>query len=124
MAKYLGLDVGRARVGLALADLTSGVAVPLAVFDLNADFWARLRDLCQKEAVERIVVGWPVGLDGQNSGQTEMVVEFVQELKKQLPEAIVECVDERLSSKATNLASNNDAQAATLILNNYLERQL
>lgn len=124
MAKYLGLDVGRARVGLALADLESRVAVPLAVYELDADFWARLRDLYQKEAIARIIVGWPIGLGGQKSGQTEAVGEFIQELQKQLPEATVERVDERLTSKATNLAGDNDAQAAALILNNYLERQL
>ncbi len=123
MAKYLGLDVGEKRVGLALADMDSGVAVPYGVYEREADFWGRLEALCRKEAVERVVVGWPVGMSGQKSQQTLAVEDFITELKERLPEMAVETVDERMTSKATGLGQNNDAQAAALILNNYLERQ-
>jgi len=123
MAKYLGLDVGEKRVGLALADSEARVAVPFAVFIRQNGFWDKIKTLYVHEGIERIIVGWPVGLDGQNSVQTEAVEDFIQTLQRRLPEAIVERVDERMSSKATNLAQDNDAQAAALILNNYLERQ-
>ena len=96
----LAIDYGRRRLGLALSDLLGLTARPLAVWERTnrrADL-ARIRDLCRRHAVGRIVVGWPIRLDGTPGEMAREAARFAERLRKHLGSLPVELADERLSS--------------------------
>jgi len=98
-ARVLGLDYGRARIGMAVADSQTSMARPLATLvrkNRNEDMRA-LRDVVRDHAIHRIVIGLPLRLDGSKGEMAAEVERFGERLRKQtgLP---VEFVDERLTS--------------------------
>jgi putative Holliday junction resolvase len=98
-AKILGLDYGRARIGLAIADAETRMAKPLATLERinrNEDM-RRLRELVREKGVQQIIVGLPLRLDGSQGEMAEEASRFAERLRKQVG-VPVEMVDERLTS--------------------------
>ena len=146
---FLGIDYGRARIGLALADAQTALARPLDTLkrtNRNEDM-RRLREIVRTHAVKQIVVGLPLRLDGSRGEMAEEAARFGERIRKQLG-IPVEMVDERLTSwEAERLLEDHsgkvfhddaktshkkrrestrasvDAMAAAVILKEYLERE-
>ena len=78
--QYLALDVGAARIGIALANDVARIASPLPVLANDESFCSKLRDLTSEHHISQIVVGWPRGLDGQETEQTRYVEKFIFKL--------------------------------------------
>ena len=132
----LAIDYGRRRLGLALSDVLGVTARPLAVWERTnrrGDL-ARIRDLCRRHAVGRIVVGWPIRLDGTPGEMAREAARFAERLRQHLGRP-VELADERLSSwEAAQQAQETggraarragkplDDVAAAVILRDYLSR--
>jgi putative Holliday junction resolvase len=134
----LAIDYGRKRLGLALSDALGVLARPLAVWartNRRRDV-ARLRELCRLHGATRIVVGWPLRLDGSRGEMADEAARFAEQLRKHLC-LPVELADERLSSweagQITNEApgggrasrgprKTTDDVAAAVILRDYLSR--
>ena len=129
----LAIDYGRRRLGLALSDALGVTARPLAIWERTnrrADL-ARIRDLCRRHAVGRIVVGWPIRLDGTPGEMAREAAGFADRLRKHLGRP-VDLADERLSSWEASqqlLESGSrragkliDDVAAAVILRDYLAR--
>ncbi len=129
----LAIDYGRRRLGLALSDTLGVTARPLAVWqrtNRRADL-SRIRDLCRRHAVGRIVVGWPIRLDGTPGEMAREAAGFADRLRKHLGRP-VDLADERLSSweagqqlrdTGTRRAGEHvDDVAAAVILRDYLAR--
>jgi len=135
ISRFLGLDVGDARIGLALSDPLGILASPHRIITRknSPEDYQAISDIAGKNDVARIVVGLPVNMDGSMGIQVEKVQEFVRELKKytDLP---VDFKDERLSTvvarhivqnvRKTNKNTRYDAAAAALILQAYLDDML
>ena len=146
----LGVDYGRARIGLAVADAETRMARPLSTMqriNRNEDM-RRLRELVREHGVTQIVVGLPLRLDGTRGPMAEEAERFAGRVRKQIG-VTVEMVDERLTSweaerlleevqgrfihgeklsdrKRTRKTQDQitvDAVAASVILKEYLERQ-
>jgi putative Holliday junction resolvase len=128
MSKILGIDFGRVKIGLALADQPTRVALPWKVIAF-ADWQTEIKKVVSQEEIKLIIVGLPINLKGKKSFQTMAVEKFVQELK-QLTPAKVEVVDERLTSKQAqkqmsspgSQQSDDDALAASFILQSFLDK--
>ena len=138
--RFVGLDVGERRIGVAVSDLTGTLARPLTVLKpsaLDADavqlVATEIARLAQEEdGVSAIIVGLPRRLDGSPNDMTPRVEQFARllEAKTSLP---VTLQDERLSSREaeSRLAINDkdwrsrkarlDAAAAAVILQYYLD---
>ena len=97
LTNYLALDVGGARIGVALANDVARIASPLPALANDDHVWESLKAVVTELNAKQIIVGWPRGLDGQETEQTRYVAEFVEELKRQLPTA-VKTQDEALTS--------------------------
>lgn len=80
IAQYLALDVGAARIGVALANDVARIASPLPALANDADFCDKLRELTSEHHVNQVVVGWPRGLEGQETKQTRYVESFIEKL--------------------------------------------
>ncbi len=124
MYKILGIDYGKSKVGLALADLETKIAVPLEVVK-NDNLLSIINELIKSEDIEKIVVGLPLNMSGQESDQTREVKQFVEDLKLSFKiEVITE--DERLSTVQAQKAGKrgeDDAVAAMYILQSYIDKQ-
>jgi len=129
-SSVLALDVGNKRVGIALASLAARLPQPLTTLERGDNFLAKLSEIINHEDVSEIVVGWPRGLEGQSTSQTEATAAFVEELNRHFPALPIHQQDEALTSKMAEAelqkrgkAYNRgdvDALAASYILADWL----
>jgi putative Holliday junction resolvase len=120
---YLGIDWGGKRVGLALGDSETKMAMPFKTV-ANA---REVAEVVREETVDVLILGKPIKMRGEAEGLDQGFVNFLEELKRLLPEMTIELVDERLSSKAADalpggdMKASRDEIAAMLILQEYLD---
>lgn len=123
--RYLALDVGDRRIGLAVGDDAHGLARPLRTLqrrNLASDV-AALAKVARDEQVEALVIGLPLTLRGEEGHQATRVRRFATACERLgLP---VELYDERHTSSEAALrgAKDNDAGAATILLEDFLSRR-
>lgn len=127
--KYLGIDHGGKRIGLAIGDDETHIAVPLEI--VEADTVKEAVDaiflIIKEEGIEKIILGLPTSLSGKEGEQASLVREFGAALEKKSGLQI-QYEDERLSTKMAEeltqhtSAPNKDAVAAMVILQSYLDR--
>ncbi|MFH0892063.1 MAG: Holliday junction resolvase RuvX [Candidatus Falkowbacteria bacterium] len=131
--RYLGVDWGEKRIGLALGDDETGIATPLGVVDSVAG----VLDLTKEEEIDKIIIGLPVKMSGAKNETSPAFDKFVKYLRDNsgIP---VEFMDERLTSKAADAllkrganplsprlrraGAARDSIAAMLILQAYLDK--
>jgi len=132
--RYLAIDYGTKRTGLAICDFAETIASPLAVINGQKKLLKKIVDVVEAENVEAIVLGLPLNMTGSESSQTKIVLKFAERLKAHL-NIPVHLQDERLSSFGAEekLASAKftrgkrrkrlDAVAAAEILEAFLEQK-
>jgi len=138
----LALDYGAKKVGVAKSDEQNKMALPLTTvrYEKREQLLEILKSISNEYGVERIIVGVPVSLSAGNgepmmrnvdleNKQMQEVLVFVEWLRGSI-EVPVEVEDERLSTKMANSllkglvgAGPDDAVAAMLILQTYLDRK-
>ncbi len=99
--RILGIDYGTKRVGLALTDPGETMALPYATLERTTRdrFFFELAAIIDREGVEKIVLGLPLTLDGEESLTTRQVRNFSEQLQRRFERPVV-LVDERLSTHA------------------------
>jgi putative holliday junction resolvase len=125
----LALDVGSKRIGVAVATLEARLARPLITLEQNDTLFPTLQTIAQVEAATAIVVGFPRGMQGQHTKQTQAIEDFTAQLRQHfaLP---IHYQDEALTSKHAEAElrargkqydkGDIDALAATYILEDFL----
>ena len=131
--RFLGLDVGRRRIGVAVSDPLGMLASPQGLVAVGAD--GGLGEVCalvERLAVAGIVVGLPLSLAGDETEEAQHVQAWVEHLRMRV-QVPIELWDERLSTVAAERAlleggmrrekrkQHRDAVAAALILQSYLD---
>lgn len=94
--RFLGVDWGSKRVGLAVAD-DDAFAVPLKTLERRADIWTTIRREIEAEEIDELVMGLPINMDGTEGRAALRVREAAKELAVQCQKP-VHLWDERLSS--------------------------
>ncbi len=136
MGRILAIDYGRKRVGLAVTDDLQLIAGGLTTVH-SKDVISFLKDYCQKEDVECIVIGEPFDMQHRASDASRYIEPFVRQVRKQFPHITVERIDERFTSqmaiqtmidaglkkKARQNKALVDTISATIILQYYLEQR-
>jgi putative Holliday junction resolvase len=132
--RSLGLDIGDRRIGVALSDPAGILATPLTVIerrDERQDIQTII-DIINQHRVKQVIVGLPRSMDGTIGKQAEKVMAFARQLSNQT-DVPVEFRDERLttvsarrlmpatSARRNKKKTKDDAIAAALILQGYLE---
>jgi putative Holliday junction resolvase len=122
--RVLALDHGSARCGVAVSDPTGTLASPLGVVegpDTRRGL-ARLAALASEREAERVVVGLPLTLRGEEGAQAEAARAFAARLAERLT-VPVELYDERLTTRQaerTGGSAELDSRAAAHLLESYL----
>ncbi|MFL2988285.1 MAG: Holliday junction resolvase RuvX [Candidatus Neomarinimicrobiota bacterium] len=134
MNRILAIDFGDVRVGLALSDLTCTISKPFKTINyINIeDLLNQIFEITKENQVNKIVVGIPYNMKGEDTKQTIKVREFVSELENKMDYKI-DLIDERLTSSEAekfmhqmNIKTGHnkdkiDKIAASIILQEYLD---
>ena len=134
MGRYLAIDHGSKRMGLALSDPMKIIAKPFRtiIYDNLDDFFNILLKIIKEEVVECIILGFPIGMKGQETIQTKHVLEFQKKLQLIINIPIL-LQDERLSSLSAEKSlieqkiktgynkSQIDKTAAAIFLQQFLD---
>jgi putative Holliday junction resolvase len=132
--RFLGLDVGDKRIGIAVSDYGALIASPRETLERKGTRKdvAYLLDFARREEISEIVAGMPWNLDGSTGPQAEKVLRFVEALRAET-DIPVHIWDERLSTVGAERALIEadvsrakrrgavDRVAAALILQSYLD---
>jgi len=95
--RYLAIDFGTKRIGLAICDQSETIVSPLAVIEGKRKPLTKIIDTIKSENAEALVVGLPLNMDGSTGPQAKLVYDFAGQLKK-LVDIPVHFQDERLST--------------------------
>lgn len=132
--RYLALDHGTKRIGVAVSDELKMIAQPLEYIltEPFETFLVRLKQIMAEKEVELVFIGMPRNMDGTYGPAAQKVQEFIAQLKPEVSVPI-KTLDERLTSAQANrvLLQGNvrradrkqkvDAMAAAILLQSYLD---
>jgi putative Holliday junction resolvase len=133
MGRLLALDVGEKRVGVAICDESQTLARPLLILNRASkkEDFAKLATLCHEHAIEKVIVGLPKTLRGEEGPQAQRVRRYANELQAAL-NLPIDFWDERYSSvdaqerltassRKARAKGAVDSAAAAIILQEYLD---
>ena len=124
--RVLALDYGRARCGTAVSDPSGTLATPLEPIlrPGTRKGLQRVAALVAEVGAERVVVGLPLSLSGEDSAQTQETREFAERLRRVVA-VPVELLDERFTTKLAQQSGGRaaeDSRAAAVLLEGWLAR--
>ena len=136
MGRLMSIDYGRKRCGIAVTDTLQLVANGLTTVS-TASLTAFVKDYISRELVDKIIVGYPTTLRGEESESMRWIRPGIERLKREIPTVEVEFFDERFTSTLAHRAMIDggvkkmdrrnkalvDEISATIILNDYLSKQ-
>jgi len=132
--RYLAIDYGTKRTGLAVCDAAETIASPYRVLHGQKDLVQQIGRVVASENIEAIVLGLPLNMDDSEGPQAKKVRAFAKELQAHIPIPVY-LQDERLSSfgaeqklEGIGLSKGKklerlDALAAAEILQAFLEQK-
>jgi len=136
LGRYLAVDYGTKRCGIAVTDPMRMIASPLTTVPSHTlmDF---LSGYFEKETVERVVFGLPRKMNNQESESLSYIRDFVKRFSSKFPQIKVDWMDERFTSgmavkvmvdggmkkKDRQVKGNIDMISAAIILQSYLEQE-
>jgi putative Holliday junction resolvase len=107
--RILALDYGTARIGCAMSDPTGTLATPLPTIEPSEP--RSVVELVQAYDVDRVVVGLPLHLSGEEGAQAQLTRGFCAELEA-LVDIPIETYDERLTTRMAEATRREGAVAA------------
>lgn len=136
MERTIGIDFGRARVGLAVSDPLGIFASPLETVP-SANIIDYLQKYARRETIVRFVLGYPLNLNGAHAEAAADVDKFIPKLEKAFPGIPIALEDERFTSVLAHRAmidggmkkserrdkASVDKISAAIILQSYLDKK-
>ena len=131
--RILGIDLGQARIGVAVSDELGLLAHPVETIPANKNAAQRIAELVREKNAERVVVGLPRHMNGSVGESAIDALAFAKKLQAMLPCEVVTW-DERLTTAGANRALRDsgrrtrdsrqvvDQVAAQMILQGYLDK--
>lgn len=134
MDRFLGLDLGKKTIGVAISDpmkIFANGLVTIKRTNIKEDI-DKLKKIIKEENIDKIIVGMPYNMDGSKGPQAQRVMSFVDLLKKEIDNEII-YEDERLTTleaeevlikqkvRRENRKEHIDKIAACFILQSYLD---
>lgn len=127
---FLALDIGGARIGTAIADDGVKIPVPFGVIDVDGNELREIAQLVVREDVDTIVVGYPRNQAGEVTAQTAIVESFAAQIVDMAQHIVFQdesltsvLAEQRLKARGGSYTKGDiDAEAAVIILQDYLEQ--
>lgn len=133
--KVMGLDLGDARIGIAISDMLGIIANGYETYkrvEMSKDV-NYIAELIKKTEVSTVVLGLPINMDGTSGIRVDKTKEFAQLLAQQIPDVKIDYQDERLTTVTSERMLIQagvrrekrkqviDKVASTIILQTYLD---
>ena len=136
MGRYLGIDYGKKRTGLAVCDPTKTIASPFTTV-LTSNLLSFIESYLADEDLEGFVIGYPRQMNNRLSEAVRYIDPFIKYLEKKYPDIPIYPVDERFTSKMAVQAmvlggmkkqkrrdkANVDKISAAIILQSFLDQK-
>ena len=126
------LDVGEKRIGVAIADTSVRIAVAFDTIEVDGNELTKIAEIVIREDAKTLVIGYPRNQQGETTAQTAYVENFAKQLEEVAENIVFQ--DESLTSvmaenrliamKKPYAKGDIDAQAAAIILEDYMESNL
>lgn len=123
--RYLGIDFGSKRVGVAISDEAGHFAMPYVVLENNKNLVNEVVGICAKERVEKVVIGKSLNYQMEPNLILAASEMFAKELVGKINLPIVweqEFLTSQEAKRDIGKDELYDARAAALILKSYLDR--
>ncbi|MBP5512283.1 endolytic transglycosylase MltG [Candidatus Saccharibacteria bacterium] len=130
--KLIGLDVGTKRIGVAKADSQTKIAIPDGFVNVNGQEFAEIARIARMYSTSTFIIGLPRNNSGEETKQSLYARNFARQLAMSIPDARIYFEDEsltsveaerRLKERKKNFQKGEiDAEAASIILQDFLER--
>lgn len=124
--RFLGIDYGAKRVGLAISDEYGKMAFPYAVLKSDENLVREIKKICEKEKIKKIILGLPFDLKNRSTHNTKPVLEFEKKLENTAKIPIIlekEFYTTKEAERTQGKIKNIDASAAALILKHYFDER-
>lgn len=126
--RYIGIDYGSKRIGVAVSDDEGRMAFPVGVIiNRGKRVLREIIERAKKEQAQIIVVGLPTGLDGKETEQTKTIKLFTATLAQAIDipvEMENEMFTSRMAAGSGMKGGDIDASSAALILQSYLDKKI
>ena len=125
--RYIGIDYGEKRVGIAVSDPEGRIAFPREILENKGDaaIVRKIGKFAKQEQAGHIIIGLPVDLQGKETVTTKRVRAFVQRLKDTIVVPVEfenEMLTTRMAHRIGVKKKHVDASSAALILQSYLDK--
>lgn len=123
--RYLGIDYGKKRVGIAVSDENGEMAFPKEVLPNDLKLLPRIKKICEDQKIGLIVIGESKNFQGQANRIMEDIEPFKIELWQETGLPVEYEPEYMTSQQVENLFGKNsmlDASAACIILQSYIDR--
>ena len=124
--RFLGIDYGTKRIGLALSDEEANFSFPHDVWANDKSFFQKITDFIKEKSVGAIVIGESLDFKQQNNPIMEDISALKERIEKEMklpvylePEFFTSAEARRLQGKH----EKTDASAAAIILQSYLDKK-
>ena len=129
--RIISLDVGEKRIGVARADSSVRIAIPVTTIEVNGNEYDEIARILKLYNTNFLVLGLPRSNEGNETAQSAYVRNFASILAEKIPDAKIRFQDEsltsveaekRLKARKKNYAKGEiDAEAASIILQDFIE---
>ena len=123
--RFLGIDYGEKRVGLAISDESGRMAFPDQTLPNNKNLIGEIASICQKKQIKRVIIGESRDYSGKPNEIMKAAGEFSVALAKATNLEVInepEFLTSHQASKIQGGSNQIDASAATIILQSYLDK--
>ena len=130
--RILGIDLGEARIGVAVSDELGMLAHPVETIPARGDAAGRIAQIVKDKNAERVVIGLPRHMNGTVGAGAAEALAFADKLRGRVSCEVITW-DERMTTLAANRALRESGQttrssrgvidqvAAQMILQGYLD---
>jgi len=143
--KYLGVDYGQKKIGIAISDDRASMAFPRDIIINDEKHIGYINHLCDQEEIKNIVIGRSVDYDGKDNSVEKHIAKFIKTINFE-NKYIIHRIDERMTTSlisaetrhyfqkkqnSKNFSKNaksvrdsskdDDSKVAALILQNFLD---
>lgn len=124
--KYIGIDYGKKKIGIALSDESGKMAFPENVLPNDKNLLTTLEKMCSENNVEAVVLGESRNLKGEANPILKDIENFKEKIEEKLKLEVFFMPEYLTSRQAHQIQGRNemiDASAATIILQSFLDKQ-
>lgn len=127
--KYLGIDYGMKRTGVAVTNVEGTMAVLKETIEADSQQAVidRIKEIVEEDAIESVVVGVPRNMQNEDTEMTAHVERFIEKLRNHIT-VPVQSIDERLTTEMAKTLlrgvsdEKRDSVAAQILLQNFIDQ--